>query len=1245
MIDSHHSHGLLRLHCLFLLTLALLVVGLPSKAHAQNQPSGGMMRFPDVSATHIVFVYADDLWTVERQGGIATLLASPAGRERFPRFSPDGNSIAFTGNYEGNYDIYTIPVGGGVAKRWTYHPATEIVCDWTPDGESVLYASNGLAGLARQPQLFTISKGSPLPKPLPVPYGANGTVSADGKWLAYTPHARDSRTWKRYRGGMASDIWLFNLEDHTSKQITDFEGTDSLPMWQGTAVYYLSDNGPESRLNIWKYETTTGARQQITKFADFDCKTPAIGPGAGGAGEIVFSNGSELKLLDLQSGESRTVAVTIPGDRPKLRNQRIDASDFIRHGDISPSGKRVCVEGRGDIWTLPAKKGTARNLTRTAGVAERTPSWSPDGRWIAYFSDKTGEYELYVTQSDGRGETRQLTSGSTCFRFDPTWSPDSKHIVFTDKAGAIFLHTLGGETRLIDTDPYANQADVRWSHESNWLTYAIESDEKNPKTTVYIYHVADNTRHQVTSGFFNDGSPTFDQEGKFLYFASSRAFNKPEYEDVGTSFIYADTQVILAVPLRADVELPMQPESDEEEWEVEDKDKEDKDKEDDEKPKKDGDEDSDDEDADDEESDEEEDKESRDAVTGTWVLELKSEEIPAEQRSAVMSLELAEDGSVTGSVDSPGGEAEVEDGKFNDGSGELTFRVDHGDGKILVTATIKDNKISGIVNMGGEEIKFEGERNADEGEDGEKQGKKKSDKPFKIDFENITRRIFQLPIEQGDFGKLAVNHKNQLIYGRTGDGASIKLYDMHDDEPEEKTVVSGTANFALTADGKKMLVFREESGYIVSPAAGQKLDDEVPTAGMNVVISPREEWQQVFTEAWRIQRDFFYDPNMHGVDWQAMHDHYAAMLKDCASRADVGFVIGEMIAELNVGHAYYRGGDTVEEGPDGSQVGLLGCTFEPADGRYRVGTIFEGAAWDTDARNPLRAANVKEGDYILAINDQELTDGNNPYRALEGLAGMATVLTVSEDALLDDEDRRVVVKSLKKDDNLRFRHWIERRRKIVEAKSDGKVGYIYVVNTGVPGQNDLFRQYYGQLSKQALIIDDRWNGGGQIPTRFIELMNRPVTNYWAKRDGRDWTWPPDAHHGPKCMLTNGMAGSGGDMFPALFRQAGLGKLIGMRTWGGLVGISGNPGMIDGSGVTAPTFAFYEKNGTWGIEGHGVDPDIVVIDDPAEMVDGGDPQLEVAISHILDELKTRAYQAPARPSYPNRSKFGLAPEDR
>ncbi|QEG22874.1 S41 family peptidase [Mariniblastus fucicola] len=1222
------------------IVLASQLFGHANLANAQSQPSAGMMRFPDVSEQHIVFSFANDLWIVDRDGGTAMPLASPDGAERFPRFSPDGKSIAFTGNYDGNTDVYVIPTSGGLPERWTWHPTSEWVCDWTPDGKSVLYMSNGMAGLQRQPQLFTVSQEQPLPKKLPVPYGSNGSISEDGKWLAYTPHSRDQRTWKRYRGGMASDVWLFNLKTNESEKITDFDGTDSLPMWHGSDLYYISDDGPESRLNIWKYDTETKDRTQVTAFDQFDCKWPAIGPGAEGEGEIVFSLGSELRLLNLKSGESKVVEVTIPGDRPRLRKQKIDASKFMESGDISPTGKRVCVGARGDVWSLPAEKGTPRNLTRTDGVAERDPTWSPDGRWIAYFADATGEYELYVTQSDGRGETKQLTDDGECFRSDPVWSPDSKHIAFTDKTGAIYLHTIDGETRLVARDPHANIPDISWAHDSNWLTYSLRGDDKAGVFAAWIYNVSDESKHQITSGFFHAQSPVFDREGKFLYFTSPRSFNKPEYEDVGQSFIYKDTQVVLAVPLRADVELPMLPESDEEEWEDEDsegkdsKDSKDSDAEEDDDKK---------DDSDDEESDD------SDPLSGVWSITLDSDAIPKEARHAILSLELANDGSVSGSADTPGGEATITEGSFDADSGKLKLTVEAGEeGEVTVEAVVKDGELSGTVTLQGMKIPISGERSEDEDDsDGEGKSKKKKKKvePLEIDFDGITRRSFQLPIEQGSLGRLAVNDKNQLIYVRSGEGASIMLYDMHDDEPEEKTVVSGTGIFALSADGKKMLVFKDEKGYVVSASAGQKLEDTVPTSGMHVMIDPRKEWKQVFTDAWRIERDYFYDPNMHGVDWKAIRKHYASMLDDCTSRDDVGFVIGEMIAELNVGHAYYRGVE-VDKAPKGSNVGLLGCTFESEDGRYRVGTIFEGAEWDTDARSPLRRVGIKEGDFILEVNGVELSDETSPYAAFEGLAGAITTLTISEDSELDAEDKRVVIKPMGSDDQLRFRHWIESNRAYVDEKSKGKIGYVYLVNTGVPGQNDLFRQFYGQTAKEALIIDDRWNGGGQIPTRFIELLNRPVTNYWAKRDGRDMTWPPDAHHGPKCMLINGMAGSGGDMFPALFKQAGLGKLIGMRTWGGLVGISGNPSMIDGSGITAPTFAYYEKDGTWGIEGHGVDPDEEVVDDPAKMLDGKDPQLDAAVKQLLKEIKSDGYRKPDRPQYPDRSKgVGIADEDR
>ncbi len=1136
------------------LMLGLLMLTGPI-ALAQNQPSAGMMQYPDVSDEKIVFSYANDLWIVDRNGGVASPLASPEGIERFPRFSPDGKQIAFSGNYDGGTDLYVIDTDGGVANRVTYHPSGESLCDWTADGKQLIYSTNGQAGLSRQQQLFKVSLDGALPEQLPVPYGSNGVINEDGTWLAYTPYSRDARTWKRYRGGLASDIWLFHLKDHTSKQITDFEGTDSLPMWHGDKVYYLSDAGKNHRLNIWVYDTQSGEREQITKFADFDCKWPSIGPGDNGQGEIVLSNGPKLYLVNLKSKRTKSIDVTIPGDRPSIRDQKIDASEFINAADVSSTGKRVTVEARGDIWTAPVENGSPRNLTATSGIAERDPIWSPDGRWIAYLSDESGEYEVYVTQSDGRGETRQLTKNGDCYRFMRNWSPDSKYLTFADKTGKLFLVEVEtGDTKLIDTDPMAQQINPSWSHNSQWLCYSKSSDQRAPVTSIWVYQVSDGTRKQLTADYFNDEAPVFDAKGEHIFFRSNRYFNQPKYEDLGTTFIYNETDVLVALPLRPDVDYPLAAKIDEETWE-DGKDKQDEGKDDD-----------------------------------------KSDDQDKEKS------------------------AEKEDGDQDSPSDQPESKDDQQDGK-------------------------------DKAEEGKSDEKKKGDdknKPFEIVFEGAEERAFQVPVGNGNFGNLAVNDKNQLIFAirpARGGGAKpeIKIIDLSADKVEAKTVVEGAAGFTISGDRKKLLVMGQGKPHVIAAAAGQKLAKPVSTDHMEVVIKPREEWRQILREAWRLERDFFYDPNMHGVDWDGIWDQYEPMLDDCASRADVGFIIREMISELNVGHAYYRGNDA-ESGPR-SDTGLLGCRFEIADGAFKIAELYQGGQWDLDARNPLALAGVKEGQFLLEINGQKLDTKKSPYEMLIGTQGTTVSLTISDDAQLDDEDQRIAVKPLGSDDNLRFRHWIEAKRKYVEEKSDGKVGYIYVVNTGVPGQNDLVRQLFAQLSKEALIVDDRWNGGGQIPTRFIELLNRPVTNYWARRDGRDWTWPPDSHQGPKCMLINGPAGSGGDMFPALFRQNKLGKLIGMRTWGGLVGISGGPSLVDGASVTMPSFAYYEKDGTWGIEGHGVDPDIEVVDDPAKMVDGGDPQLDSAIELMLKEIQQNGYQKPDRPEYPDRSKFGIDPKDK
>lgn len=630
-------------------------------------------------------------------------------------------------------------------------------------------------------------------------------------------------------------------------------------------------------------------------------------------------------------------------------------------------------------------------------------------------------------------------------------------------------------------------------------------------------------------------------------------------------------------------------------------------------------------------------------------MTIDSQMIPAEARSVTLFLELSEDGTLSGSIRASGGELPLESATFDAQSNKFTATVASPLGPAMIEGTVSDDTITGTVKIKvvGLTADFKATRSSDSsnGDESEKSGKKKEQKPVVIEFEDAERRVIPLPIGPGNFRSLMVNGKDQLIYSRSGGNGptSIKIFDINADEPKEETVASG-GGFELSANGKKLLIIRGSSVFITGAAAGKGTGDAVSTDGMQVLIEPRAEWRQIFADAWRVQRDFFYDPTMHGVDWKAIRNQYSKLLKDATSRSDVGFIIGEMISELNVGHAYYRGRPDDPDAPS-SSCAVLGCDIQPDGDRFKITEFWEGAAWDTDAQNPLRVAGIKVGEFLLEVEGRPLTTDSNPFQAMQGLAGKLVVLTVSEDATLDDQDRRVSVRLPDSDSNLRFRHWIESNRAHVDEVSGGRVGYIYVTNTGRPGQNDLFRQFYAQHGRDALIIDDRWNGGGQIPTRFIELLNRPATNFWARRDGKDWRWPRDSHQGPKCMLINGLAGSGGDMFPALFRQAGLGKLIGRRTWGGLVGIGGDPTLIDGSSVSAPSFAYYELDGTWGIEGHGVDPDIEVIDDPALMFEGGDPQLDTAIKHMMEQLKSNAFQAPKRPAYPDRKTMGIPKADR
>ncbi len=1126
-------------------------------ADAAVQPHGGMMRYPDVSSTHIVFVYADDIWLVPRSGGAASPLASPPGGETFPRFSPDGRTIAFNGNYDGNNDIYTVAAEGGIPQRVTYHSSGERLCDWSFDNRLV-FAMSGLGGLGRQAQLFTVPKAGGLPNRLPVPYGGYGTISGDGQWLAYTPRNRDFRNWKRYRGGWASDIWLFHLDNHTSKKITDWEGTDTIPMWQGTKIYYLSDAGAHHRLNIWCYDLETKERKQITRFKDYDVKWPSNGPGPNGEGEIIFEYNAKLYLLSLASEQARPVNISVPGARPRLRPIRKDVSGRLSGWFISPKAKRVLVQSRGDVWTLPAKNGTPRNLTRTSGIAERGPSWSPDGKWLTYFSDESGENELIIRPADGQGKPQTITSMGAGYRYQPIWSPDSAWMLFTDHESRFYVFNV--EQRKVH---YFDRENIsgwnlgaprrfRWSPDSQWLTY--NRPNMDNMNVVMLYNVPKDELHQITKGMFVDYLPAFDRKGNFLYFFSKREISRAKSDDAGLTFIYEDTAVLHAVPLRKDVSNPFKARSDEEEPDKEKKD---------------------------EKKEEDEKKEDKDG---------KCDEKPECEDPNDSDSKECEEEKETGEC------AESED---------------------------------------------EDDKKADDKKDKDKE----KIKPVDIELENMEARSYRMPIKRGRFSYLAVNDKNHLIYLRRGQESTLQYFDPNDEKREEKTILKKVSFVQMTPDGKKLLVRSGGKTGIIDAKPSQKLENIVVTRPMNVVIQPRDEWRQIFNDAWRFMRDYFYDPHMHKVDWPAVRKQYEAMLDDCVSRRDVGYVIAEMISEVNAGHTYYGGGD-VDSGPRQS-IGYLGVDFELDQGYYRIAKIYEGGIWDTDARSALHELDEKEREqfkYLFKVNGVPVDTSKAPWAAFEGLSGQTVTLTVG--AKPDPEEAtNVVVKLLGSERNLRYRHWVESNRRHVEKESDGQVGYIHVPDTGSRGQRELFRQFYGQMNKGALIIDERWNGGGNIADRYIELLNRPIYMRIFERYENDWRIPTLSHQGPKCMLINGEAGSGGDIFPYLFRKAGLGKLIGMRTWGGVIGISRNPSLIDGARITVPFITFYETDGTLTMEGHGVDPDIEIIDDPALMVDGDDPQLDAAIQHMLDEIKRNPYVPAKRPSYPDRSGMGILEEQK
>ena len=1081
------------------LVISFLLCSIPAQLVAQVDAR--MLQYPDVSLTQIVFSYAGDLWVVPKDGGTAQRLSSPRGQELFAHFSPDGSQIAFSANYDGNLEVYTIPTMGGAPTRVTYHGMGDRLVDWLPDGKRVLFASSMNSGRQRYSQFFSVSAAGGMPDQLPVPYGEMASLSPDGKKIAYTSLTQAFRTWKRYRGGWAADIIIFDLEKKTSEVIAASPANDEFPMWHGNSVYFLSDRGVGARSNIWSYNFETKQVKQITKFTEYDIHFPSLGPT-----EIVFEMGGRLQLLDLSSESVREVRVKVVTDELTLLPRTQNVGKSIRSVSIAPDGKRALFEARGDVFSVPAEHGPVINLTRTSGSAERYPSWSPDGKYAAYWSDKSGEYELTLLDMTTPGPEKKVTSYGAGYRYNLFWSPNSKMIAFIDKAMRIQIFdiernkTVPVDKQLFHYQGALSSFSASWSPDSRWLAYA--RDLKTRGSAIFLFDTKEEKAAQVTSGYYQDSGPVFDPDGKYLYFLTGRTFT-PTYSDVDNTWIYPNTTNVAAATLSDEVPSPLAPRND---------------------------------------------------STGVKKEEPKKDE------------------------------AKKDDAKEKD------------KGK-------KDEKA----------------------------------KETKISLAGFEQRVVMLPPAAGNFRALQAVTGKVLFHRAPNTGSADKkrplmYYDLG--KREEKTVVDDVDLFEVSADGKKVLVAKSGSYSIVDVAENQKLDKKMPTARLEMTIDPRSEWKQIFTDVWRFDRDFFYDPNMHGVDWDDMKTRYGKLLENAVTRWDVNFVIGELMSELNSSHTY-RGGGDIDEG-EVRAFGYLGVDWEISDGAYRIARVIAGAPWDAEVRSPLAqpGINVRKGDYVLAVNGQPMDVSEAPWASFAGLENQAVELTVNSKPTMDGA-RRVLVQTIGDETRLRHLAWIEANRKRVEDATNGRVGYVYVPSTGIDGQTELVRQFTAQFNKEGLIVDERFNSGGQIPDRFVELLNRKPLAFWAVRDGENWQWPVIANFGPKVMLINGWSGSGGDAFPDYFKKAGLGALVGMRTWGGLIGVTGAPALIDGGSISVPTFRMYNPDGTWFKEGYGVDPDVEVVDDPAQLARGIDPQLERGIVEVMKQVNAKSFVVPKQPPYEKR----------
>jgi tricorn protease len=1107
--------------------VSLLILMLPlGILYAIDLSDTKLLTQPAIGKTHIAFVYANDLWVAGLDGTNVRRLTTDLGIETYPSFSPDGSLIAFSAQYDGNTDVFIVPVAGGVPKRLTWHPGPDLVQCFAPDGQAVLFASSRASYTGAYLQLYTVPIQGGFPEQLKVPYAYRAVYSPDGKKISYNPLPDAFTQWKNYRGGRNSVIWIFNTGDYSVEKIPQPEGrsNDPGPMWIGDKIYFRSDRNGE--FNLFSYDTKTKEVKQLTAYKDY----PVLNASAGG-GKIIYEQAGLLHIYDPQANKSMRLTIGVTADLNELRERYAKGARWIRDASISPSGARAVFEFRGEIVTAPAEKGDPRNITSTPGVHERFPAWSPDGKSIAYFSDASGEYALHLQSQDGKGETKKFKLTGAGFYDEPEWSPDSQKISYADNSCSLYWIDLKtGISKKIASEYLYQPRRGRpvysaWSPDSKWLVYTLKSATYIQK--VLVYSLEQDKSYPITDGLSEVSEPVFDASGKYLYFfASTDAGPVKQWFDLSSADMRLTNSIYL-VALTKDAPNPLVKESDEEK----------------------------------------------------------------------------------GTQEKPAGENASEDKAAP------------------LKAAVKSDKP--------EQAK----------EEKPKEAAPKPAAAVKIDFDGLDHRLVTLPVPAGSYRNLLAGETGQIYYLENppdigsaaapgpGGGATLHKYDFK--TRKDEVILSGVAGFEFSADKKKILYASGQNFFITAlapkPQPGQ---GRLNVEAIEVRINPVAEWKQIFDEAWRINRDFFYATNMHGADWPAMKKKYEVFLPHLACRNDLNRVIQWMCSELAVGHHRVGGGDSPFE-IKSVPGGLLGADYSIENGRYRFKKVYGGLNWNPELRSPLTepGVDVKSGDYLLAVGGKDIHPPANLYAMFENTAGKLVEITVGPSA--DGTGSRTVqVVPIANESNLRNRDWVEGNLKKVEKATGGRVAYVYVPNTSTLGFVYFKRYFYPQADREAIIVDERFNGGGSLADYYIDHLRKPYVSYWAMRYGADLKSPSASIDGPKVMLIDEMAGSGGDLLPWMFRKFKLGQLIGKRTWGGLVGTLGFPVLMDGGSVTAPNLAIWTEEG-WVVENVGVPPDIEVEMNPADVIAGHDPQLEKAIQVVMDELRKNPPKKVQRPPYPIR----------